>query len=230
MGLSYLSFGISFAALLVATYGILERHQVARRADRLRLTVITGELAKLREDLVKAETNTGNLIENVHSRMEVLAQQALSLIQAHEVSLTSAELRVIAMALEETGYNEASEGIWGVASETARGEGKRQLLYANRGHAYFLFRRYRESEARTLLEAAVSDGEASFDDERMVRLQTLVHWRVWEAEVAGAESRQVADLSKRIDRILQEFTSPRGKAMALVFLGVESTSEESRQG
>ncbi|MBM0275786.1 hypothetical protein [Micromonospora tarensis] len=230
MELSLLSFAISFAALLVAAYGILERHQVARRADRLRLTVITGELAELLEGLVKAEITTGDLVENVHTRMEVLAQQALSLIRAHEVSLTSAELRVIAVALEETGYNEASEGIWGVAGETARSEGRRQMVYANRGHAYFLFRRHREVEARTLLEATLSQVAASSDDERLVRLETFAHWRVWEAEVAGPQSREVADLGERIDRILQEFSTSRGRAMALAFLGIDPTPEESGQG
>ncbi|MFG1893315.1 hypothetical protein ACGFIP_04855 [Micromonospora zamorensis] len=229
MELPLLSFGISFAALLVAAYGILERHQGARRADRLRLTVITGELAELREELVKAETRTGDFVEIVHSRMEVLAQQALSLMQAHEVSLTSAELRVIATALEETGFNDASEGVWGFASEAARSEGKQQLVHANRGHAYFLFRRFRELEARTLLEAALSQVDASSDDERLVTLQTLTHWRVWEAEIVGPESREVADLSERIDRVLQEFTTARSRAMAHAFLGIEPTTEESRQ-
>src|SRR5258708_114153 len=115
LNLADLSVIISLAALGTAIYGIFERGRAARRAERIRLTSVIEELAKSRYQLVELAsqgTVSGDIIEALHSRQELLGQQALSLLQKHSLEVTSSELRELAFDLEEAGFKEDASVMW----------------------------------------------------------------------------------------------------------------------
>jgi hypothetical protein len=137
-GLS-ISILISLAALGISIYGVFEKRSSARRAERLRLISLTDNLGELIGELIdKAKSGEvmGDTIENLNSRIELTAQQALSLIQKHTLDVTGAELRTVAQALEESGLNEDAQQVWELAVDS-RPKGDVQWVYAQRGYAYF---------------------------------------------------------------------------------------------
>src|SRR5215472_15646170 len=97
---------ISFGAFGTAVFGIFERGRAASRAERLRLASIIETLTEIRvklAELVSAGQPNGNVIEALHARQELLSQQAVSLLQKHTLTITSAECRELAWHLEEVG-------------------------------------------------------------------------------------------------------------------------------
>jgi Helix-turn-helix domain of resolvase len=215
------SLAISFLALLVAGYGIIERRQSSNRADRLRLSVITGELATIRLQLVEtaAEGYTmGDRIEALNSRVELLAQQALALISEHALTVTSTECREVALALENSGYRDDSEDIWLLAQEHAHREGPTQDLYATRGFAYFLFREERIQKARELLGKGIDAHTIMNDNDRLQVALTLRQWAVWEQVTSDNGSEFVKQLHTRIELLAAQCTTLHGQEMTIAML------------
>jgi len=142
---------ISVAAFMVAAYGIVERRVAATRTERIRLTTIVENMVQIRKELIELSQQgqtSGNIIEAISARLEILAQQAIFLVQRHSLTITSTECREIAIGLEQAGYLEDADFMWDMAHERAKKEGDTQELYASRGHAYYLFRSQRATEAR----------------------------------------------------------------------------------
>jgi len=207
---------ISVVALSVAIYGVFERRQAANRADRLRLSVITGEMAGLGFELVKMASEghrVGDRVEAMHTRIELLGQQALTLMDAHAPTLTSTECRQIALALEESGYRDNAGEVWRRALEIAGREGATQRLFARRGYAYFLFRNERPDEARDLLRTGLEEHEVMDDTDRAAHAQTLFHWSVWEAGTSDSSPETERALRARVAALESQCTTPRGRAM-----------------
>jgi hypothetical protein len=103
---------ISLSALAISAFGILERRSAATRSDRLRLSPITDELNKVRLEISRLTSvgeNMGDLITTLNGRAELLGQQGLALVQAHALNVTSAECRVVALALDDSGFREDSQ-------------------------------------------------------------------------------------------------------------------------
>jgi hypothetical protein len=235
LDLAEFSAGISFAALAIATYGIFERGKTASRAERVRLTTIVGELAKTRGELVdiamKGQT-IGDMIEVLHTRQELLSQQARSLIQGHELTITSSECREVAFNLAETSFNDDADAMWQLAVETAKAEGKTQLLYANRGYAWFLFSAGREDEAREILNELLSEYTEDNDSDRLVRAQTISTWAGWEVRTEGDSTPVIAEFSRQIIELANASTTPRTKQMVMqhAFTVVNGTAVHVVQG
>jgi hypothetical protein len=209
---------ISFGALGTAIYGIFERGRAASRAERVRLTAIIENLAETRgklEELVSNNVTSGNKIEVLHSRQELLAQQAISLIRKHELTITSTECRELAYNLEEIGFREDAEAIWAMALENAPSEGDTQAFFASRGFAWFLFRSQRETEARQVLQEALSKYPTESDIDRSTRAETLRIWAGWEIDLQGPGVPIAADLSRQISDLADSCNSVRGRAMVM---------------
>ena len=207
---------ISVGAFGVAAYGILERRLAARRSERIRLTTIVENMTQVRRELIELGEQgktSENIIEVLNSRLEVLAQQAVSLVQQHSLTITSTECREIAIGLEQTGYREDAEFMWGLAKERAKKEGDTQELYASRGYAYFLLRTQREEEARRVLEDALSRYTIDSEPRRLAHVETVVAWTTWEAGNLGSGSKVVADLNRRVDELGRGFSTSRGRDM-----------------
>ena len=207
---------ISIAAFLVAAYGIIERRMTATRSERIRLTTIVENLTQVRRsltELAQQGQTSGGMVEVVNTRLEVLSQQALSLVQQHSLTVTSTECREIAFDLELTGYKEDADFMWGLAQERAKKEGDIQELYASRGYAYFLFRSDRATEARVILQEALSSYPNETDAQRLVKVETLKSWEIWEIEVEGSGAQMVTSLNEQLEELGHGFSTPRGKAM-----------------
>jgi hypothetical protein len=210
------SVAISLAALGTAVYGIFERGNAAKRAERVRLTTIVEDLAKIRGEIVELVSKgitAGDQVEQIHGRMELLAQQALSLVQAHHLTITSSEYREIAIGLEEAGFTDNAHDMFLLAREHARAEGEVQELYANRAYAYFLFRTQRADEARTTLREALSRYPQRNDLNRMFHANTLRIWLQFELEADGPQSPRVAELGRQIDELINACSTSRGRTM-----------------
>lgn len=208
---------VSLAALGTAIYGIFERGNAAKRAERLRLTVIVENIARARgelTDLVSAGVTFGDKIEVINSRIELLAQQARSLLQKYHLEVTSTECREIAVALEECGLIDSADEVWLLARDKAQEEGNTQELYSGRGYAWFLFRNQRKGEARKVVREALSRLQAEKDSDRVIRAGTLRTWLIWEIDIDGPTSPIVAELSQQIDETINECVTVRGKQMA----------------
>jgi hypothetical protein len=207
---------ISVGAFLIAAYGIFERRLAARRSERLRLTAIAENMTQVRRELIELgekKQTSGNIIEVINTRLEVLSQQALSLVQQHSLTITSTECREIAINLEQTGYREDAEFVWELARERAKKEGDTQELYVNRGYAYFLFRSERDAEAREILQEALSRHATNNDVQRAAHAETLRTWAVWETQLEGPGAQLVTELNNQLDELGRSFSTPRGKAM-----------------
>src|SRR3954469_23211972 len=104
MGISGLpAFAISFAALAVSIYGVVERRGAARRAERIQFVSLVDELNRLRLDHPERTTITqhGSLTYAINETAEVPAIQALGMARRPALRrLTSSpEFRTIAYAL-----------------------------------------------------------------------------------------------------------------------------------
>ena len=208
---------ISLAALGTAIYGIFERGNAAMRAERLRLTAIVENLAKARgelTDLASAGVTAGDKVEVINSRMELLAQQARSLVQEHHLTVTSTECREMATAFEEVGFIDFADEMWLLARDKAQEEGDVQELYASRGYSWFLFRNQREQEANRILQEIMSRLPNEKDSDRLASAQTLRIWLGWEIGINGPTSSAVTELSRQIDELINVCVTVRGKQMA----------------
>jgi hypothetical protein len=206
---------ISLAAFGVAAYGITERRLGARRSERVRLTTIVENLTKVRLellDLVAKGQTIGDVVEAVNARVEVLSQQALSLIQQHSLTVTSTECREVGYALQLAGYREDAEFMWDLACERAQKEGDTQVLYASRGYAYFLFYTQRESKAREILQETLSNHETDNESASLAHVLTLKQWVEYEVQAQGPEAELVLELTKQIVDLESHFSSAAGKA------------------
>lgn len=218
MDIAEFSAGVSFVALLAAVYGIFERGKAASRAERVRLTSIIEALGKTRGELVEIAMKgqlIGDMVEVLHSRQELLSQQARSLIQKYQLTITSSECREVAYNLSETGFHEDADGIWQLAIEYAKAEGRSQFLYARRGYAWFLFRVGREDEAREILKEVLSDYDEGNDSNRLVQAQTISTWAGWEVRNRGECTPIVAEFMRRIQELSGECSAPRMSEMVL---------------
>jgi hypothetical protein len=220
MNTALISTIISVAAFAVAAYGILERRKAASRAERIGLTTIIDELAQTRyqlTDVASKGTTKCDLIEALNTRIELLSQQAKSLIQEHALTITSTECREVAYCLKLAGYVEDSDDVWQVARDTARPEGRTQEFFANSGYAYFLFDTERADEAREILQVALSHHPTNTDSERISHASTPNAWVGWEIRTQGPEAPIVAELSQQIDELISACSTPAGKQMVSLF-------------
>ena len=222
MDTAQISVEISGLAFLAAAYGVLERRLAARRAERIRLTAITADLTKTRLDLYEfAEKGIkmGDMIEALNTRLEVLSQQALSLIQQHSLTVTSTECREVAFDLMQTGYHDDAEFMWNLARERAQKEGDTQVFFAGRGFAYFLFNTNREDEARDVLREAFSSYGSDTDEQRIQRVQTLRQWILFERQAEDTQSELAQNLMKQVAELEKTFTTRGGKIRFVITLG-----------
>src|SRR5215472_18697013 len=116
---------VALAALGTAVYGIFERGNAAKRAERVRLTTIVESIVKVRRELVECASKgimAGDLVEALNAQMEILSQQALSLVKAHPLDITSTECREIASGLEAAGFVDSAEDMWLLAQENGQAE------------------------------------------------------------------------------------------------------------
>jgi len=207
---------ISLAALGTAVYGIFERGNAAKRAERVRLTTIVENLAKARRELVELASKgvmAGDFVETLSAQIEILAQQALSLVQENQLTVTSSECREIAMALEQAGFIDNAEAMWLLAGENGSIEGEVQEFYANRGFGYFLFRAGRADEARQTLQKALAKHTHDNDRDRTTHASTLYSWLMGELNVQGPEAPIVAELARQIDELINACSTPGGREM-----------------
>jgi hypothetical protein len=222
MDIAQISVIISASAFVVAAYGILERRITARRAERIRLTTIVEDLTKTRLELYELASNgitMGDRIEALNTRLEVLSQQALSLIRQHSLTITSTECREVAFDLMQAGYQDNAEFMWNLARERAQKEGGIQALFASRGYAYFLFHTQREDEAREILRNALSDYAADTEPQRLQHIQTLRQWILFEYQTEGPQSNSAHQLEKQVAELGKTFTTEGAKARLKITLG-----------
>ena len=194
-----------------------ERECRQKSESAFRLTAIVENIVKARGEIVElaaADITAGDRIEVINARMEMLAQQARSLLQEHHLHVTSTECREIAAAFEEAGFIDVVDEIWLVARDKAREEGDIQELYSSRGYSWFLFRNQRKEEARRILQEALSRLPKEKDSDRLVRAQTLRIWLGWEIDIDGPTSAAVTRLRGQIDEAINACVTPRGKQMA----------------
>jgi hypothetical protein len=228
--LADLSVVVSLAALATAVYGIFERGNAARRAERIRLTTIVENIVSVRRELVESVSKgitVGDVVEVMNTRLEVLSQQALSILQTTKLPVTSVECRELALALEGSGFNDDAEYVWLRAKESSQKEGDIHELYANRGFAYFLFRRERESEARNILEEALSRHTHHKDSDRVAHAETLRTWLTWELGIQGSGAPIISKLSRQINGLINECSTSRGKEMTSRWAYDPTTIEEN---
>jgi hypothetical protein len=223
---------ISLAAFVIALYGVFERGAAAKRAERLRLTSIVEGIAKLRRELVESAasgTIIGDSIEVLSAQLELLAQQAWSLVTSHELDITSTEYREIASAFEQVRFVDLADEMWQLALKLGAEEGEAQKLYASRGYAYFLFRNERADAARQLLEVALSEHVCNTDGDRVAHAETLRHWLVWEMSTHDNEPQVAMSFKRRIDDIVESCITRRGKEIASQY-AIQISIEPARDG
>jgi hypothetical protein len=218
---------ISFLAFIIAGYGVVERRNAANRADRVRLTEITADLAELRLKRAELPGLRVGEIEALNSRIALLAQQATSLIRSHEISLTSAECREVATCLDLSGYPIESEEMWELTRENARAEGNRHTIYADRGFAYFLFRDGRVREARELLNEVASKFQPSTDGDRLTQASTLLTWRTLEIDGPEDDPDIQEDLRRRIEKVAATCVTLGAKRQIATRLDAQETARKS---
>jgi hypothetical protein len=202
---------ISLLALAVAAYGIFERKAAATRAERIRLSVITDDLQKIKLELLTAGAFGGN-VEALHTRTELLAQQALSLIREHAIPATSAECRAVAFGLGRVHCTEDAEEVWRLAINKGQSEGDAQGLFAVRGYGYYLFEQGQLDKARQKLNLVVSQISPTDDQERLLLAETLHSWAFWEANMSSSGSNTVNSMLERIRALSVECQAPAVKA------------------
>ena len=207
----YVSFVISLFALLVAAYGIYERRSAAARVERVRLSAITDDLEKLKLELIAEAESVGDRVEALHSRMELLAQQGLSLLREHGVHANSTECRSLAYLLDEISYTDDANEVWVDAVKQSWSEGNIQILYATRGYSYYLFRHGRQDEARQRLNSATNRIPPTDDVGRLLLAETFSSWAYWEARMFQPDRGVVNNLLERIRTLANECESPRKK-------------------
>jgi hypothetical protein len=151
----------------------------------------------------------GNSLEVLNARIEILSQQALSLLQTTKLQITSVECREIAMALEAAGFAEDAEYVWNRARESSRKESDIHELYASRGFAYFLFRHERGEEARQVLQEALERHSHDNDSSRWVHAETLRTWITWELDTRGPTAPIITELSRQINELVDACTTAR---------------------
>jgi hypothetical protein len=213
--LQYVSLVFSLAAVAVAFYGIYERRLAAARAERIRLTVITDDLEKLKLDLIaeaEAGRRVGVRIEALNARVELLAQQGLSLIREHELPANSTECRTIAFALYAVGFTDDADEVWRLAIDKGETEGDVQRLLAARGYSYYLFRQGRSGEAHQKLSLAISQFSVTDDQSRLWLADTLNSWAYWEARIPDVSPDTLKGLADHIRTLHSECQSTTVKA------------------
>jgi hypothetical protein len=100
---------ISLLALAIAAYGILERKELARRLERIRLSELLDSLNQVSLELARTNERSGTSIVALNTRNELLAQQVSSILPKFEQEVTSAELRTLAHGLAHANYWEDAE-------------------------------------------------------------------------------------------------------------------------
>jgi len=200
----WLPIAISMLALLVAMYGIWERNNVLRRAERVRLSEIMADLNGLGLELSKLPSELqqqGRAVQTINTHAELLGQQAMALLGNFTGTITSAEYRTLAYGLSNAGYQPDADQVWRRAVEQADKEGSTQSVYALRAYGVFLFQKGYLGQARIEFEQAVqrsSNLDASYS---WMHAETLLFWADNEASVATHEGRAY-DLLDRADGII----------------------------
>jgi len=200
----WLPIAISMLALLVAMYGIWERNNVLRRAERVRLSEIMADLNGLGLELSKLPSELqqqGLAVQTINTYAELLGQQAMALLGNFAGTITSAEYRTLAYGLSRAGYQPDADQVWRRAVEQADKEGSTQSVYALRAYGVFLFQKGYLGQARIEYEQAVqrvSNLDASYS---WMHAETLMFWAENEASVAAHEGRAY-DLLDRADGTL----------------------------
>jgi hypothetical protein len=222
---NYVALLVSALALAVAIYGVLERRAAARRSERLRLSTLIADLDGLYFEQLTSPDGLapGDFTDGINSRRELMSMQALALLPGFRKEVTSAELRILAYALNRAGYPSESDRVWLGAIAVAAGEGATQTLFARRGYGYFLFNCGRLDDARGQMRVAVESATRD-DDSQVKAIETLKCWAVEEfrtvppsraaADELLTEARQLADqirtprLRKRMHQDLDELAEP----------------------
>ncbi len=148
----------------------------------------------------------------VNARIELLAQQARSLVQEHHLTVTSTECREIASGFEEAGFIDVADEIWLLARGKAQEEGDAQELYASRGYSWFLFRNQREENPCQILQEALLQLPNEKDSDRLVRARTLRIWLGREIDINRATSSAVTTPGRQIDELINACVTARARA------------------
>jgi hypothetical protein len=200
----WLPIAISMSALLVAMYGLWERNNVLRRAERVRLSEIITDVNGLGLELLKLPSElqqAGPAIQTINTHAELLGQQAMALLGNFTGTITSTEYRTLAYWLSNAGYQSDADQVWRWAVEQANKEGSTQSVFALRAYGTFLFQNGNPGQARIEYEQAVqrnSNLDASYS---WMQAETLLFWANNEASVAAHEGRAY-DLLDRADGTL----------------------------
>jgi hypothetical protein len=179
---------ISFAALALALYGVVERRDAARRAERLRFAGLIDDLNNLRLAYRHPATalEFGAEAEAINGRAELLAVQAF-LLRHRLHDITSPEYRTLAYALSRSGYPAEADQSWREALLAADEEGPTQQLLAHRGYAFFFFGAGRPEEAREQMRLGLKAIGSADDTARIHQVRTYVYWALEERVAGGPE-------------------------------------------
>ncbi|MGX6607438.1 hypothetical protein ACWKSP_35735 [Micromonosporaceae bacterium Da 78-11] len=216
---SFPTLTISLLALVISVYGVAERRQAARRAERLRFTTIVDDLNGLHLEHLQAPGGLapGDLTDGVNARRELLAVQALTLLGVVGKTLTSPECRALAHALSRSGYPTEADEVWRKAVAIAPGEGTTPSVWAHRGYAYHLFAEGRLDEARAQMRAAVEVVDSPGDTATVRRIETLKYWAVEERR-ANPGGRQEKTLLAEATTAIDSLTTPHLRQRTRSFL------------
>ena len=193
---------ISVFALAVSAYGILERKDVARRLERIRLSELLDSLNQVDLELARANERSGTPIIVLNARNELLAQQVLSILPKFQQETTSTEMRTLAHGLAHANYWDQAELAWEWAESAARREGPIQQILALRGRAYYLFKNNKATEARAKLIEAQNLNPLTGDGYRSIAATTLLDWSSY--ELALGDRSRASELIDQAEMVLSD--------------------------
>jgi tetratricopeptide (TPR) repeat protein len=224
---SYVTVAISLFALAISIYGVAERRNAAKRAERLRLATIIDELNGLHLEHLQAPDGLtdGDITDAINARRELLAVQSLSLLDSFRKTTTSPEYRTLAHALSRAGYPNEADEVWRKAISTALREGATQSLFAYRGYACFLFAEGRADDARTQMRKAIDAIGQPDDDAIVKKIQTLKYWAEAEREASpegSAAATLLAEAAETVGQLAAAHLQQRMRAFLQVRLERDS--------
>ncbi|WP_328475176.1 hypothetical protein OHA21_17850 [Actinoplanes sp. NBC_00393] len=231
---NYAALFISALALAISVYGVLERRNAARRAERLRLAALIAELDGLHFEQLSPPDGVAlrDFVDTINSRRGLLCAQVLNLLPQFRKEIISSELRVLAYALSRAGYPDEANRIWMNAVDMAVKESMPLALFARRGYAYFLFNAGRTTEGRTMMRTAV-DALTDTDDGLVMKIETLRFWSIEELDASPGDTTAADDLLDEARELACRVAAPRRRKHAYQLLGAsepESPGEPTGTG
>lgn len=203
--------GVSVVALAIAIYGVWEKRESAAAAECLRLATVADQISAALHEAGVLKMNGaafGDLIVNLNSRIEQLADEGYELIVKHQSRIYSSVCRTIAFGADTAGDVERSECIWSVAIDLAHQEGDAQRRNAHRGFAFFLIRNGWAAEGRHHIEKALALIDLRDDEGVADYGGTLASWAINEWRDPG----QQAVIGARLQALTDQCQYPQGRA------------------